>query len=538
MNLLETEDILKFVGGLGVFLLAMKFIEEALIDLSGRRFKKFFREFTSTPFRGVISGTFATAILQSSSVVILIVLSFVGAGIIDMRSALGVVLGSNLGTTFTGWIVATFGFKFDIQNFAYPLIGVGTLLHTLLPKKMKLSKFCRFIAGLGLLFLGLEFMKSSMLSVSQQFDITALHGYGIITYFIFGFIFTAIIQSSSATMMITLAALNANILTLYGAAALVIGADLGTTTTGLLGSIGGKSEKKQTSIAHFSFNIVTDVVALIMLKPLLSLVLFVFGDQEPLLALVLFHSSFNLLGILVFLPFIGVFAKYLENYVGGSNLQLMKHLSKVSPQVPEAAVVALNKDITYLTDDIRDCNQLAFVLKTSKHSFESIYEQVKEKIGEMIEYILLVQEQEMSEENSKRLNQHLKALDHLSRSAKAAKDIHHDMKKFEKSARENIIEFQTVFLQSIQQMYKEIDEVTQFDNESHIFGEISRLMKQNNEFYEKHEKVIFEAIRNKNMSESDITTLLNVSREIHSSVKSLLLALKDILLSPEKAEEL
>ncbi|MCB0413385.1 MAG: Na/Pi cotransporter family protein [Bdellovibrionales bacterium] len=315
MSLVKIEDLWMFIGGLGIFLLSMKFIEEALTLLSGRSFKNFFREYTKTPLRGILSGTLATAVLQSSSMVTLMILSLVGAGIIDMKSAIGVVYGSNLGTTFTGWLVTLLGFKVNLQSAVYPFIGIGGLLFALLPKKHKLSQVFRLIASIGLLMLGLEFMKQSMNGIAQGFDPSLLQGHGILSYFIFGYIFTAIIQSSSATMMITLTALNSQIFTLPSAAAIVIGADLGTTTTALLASIGASKEKKQTALAHFIFNFVTDIFALIMINPLLSFVIFALHPEEPLFSLVLFHSTFNFLGILLFVPFTGSFARLLEKHI-------------------------------------------------------------------------------------------------------------------------------------------------------------------------------------------------------------------------------
>ena len=536
--MIETIHLWKFAGGLGLFLLAMTFVEDSLIALSGRKLKIVFRKYTQTPLRGVLSGTIATAIVQSSSVVTLMVLSFVGAGIIKMRSALGVVIGSNLGTTFTGWVVATLGFKVDIQSFAFPLIAVGALAYSLSPKSQKLASFFRFISALGILFLGLDFMKESMSLVAQNFDIRQLQGYGIPIYFFFGFVFTAIIQSSSATMMITLAALNADLINLPGAAALVIGADLGTTTTALIGGIGGSTEKKQTSVAHFLFNIVTDVTALILIYPLLNFVTYVFGEREPLYSLVFFHSSFNAIGVLLFLPFTGVFADFLERSIGTKKTTLLKYTSKVNPEVPEAAIEALDREMIELLSDIKECNLQAFTLRSSGENFGSVYEKLKEKMGEVLEYSLRVQEQPVSEKVSKRLNQHIKALEQISRSAKSAKDIHHNMKSFESSANQEIVSFQMSFQQEIQKLYEEVNEITCFTSQSHIFEEISHLSNKNDEFYETQQRKIYDKSRNDVLDERVITTLINMNREIHSSAKSLLLALKDILLAVEKAEEI
>lgn len=538
MNLLHAMDFWKFFGGLGLFLMAMNSMESSLKILAGRSFKKIIRNNTGTPGRGVISGTLATALLQSSSVVTLMVLAFVGAGVISMQNALGVIFGSNLGTTLTGWLVALFGFKIEIQRFSFPLIGIGILVYTLLPQTKKLAEFSRFIASVGLLFLGLDFMKEAMADVSSTIDISLLHGYNALLYFIFGMIFTAIIQSSSATMMITLTALHAGVLTLPGAAALIVGADLGTTTTTLMGGLGGSSAKRQTAMAHFLFNVVTDIIALILLKPLLLLSTLIFQNKEPLLSLVFFHSTFNVMGILIFFPFTGLFAKFLRKYFSQAQNSQLSYISKVKTTMPEAAIEALHKELRQITYDVQFCNLRAYGLRKTNQSFFSVYEDIKRKIGDALEYLLEIQKQNLSIEDSKKTGQFLKAIDALSRSAKSAKDIHHNMKDFEQSATPKMISYQEDFNQSINAIYNDLYEIEKLENESHVFEEITRLMTLNNDTYNKHQQNIYETMRHDELEDDRIITLTNVNREIHTSIESLLHALKEIYLSSEKAEEI
>ncbi|MCB0390823.1 MAG: Na/Pi symporter [Bdellovibrionales bacterium] len=537
MDFWELIDYWKFIGGLGLFLLAMSIVESSLIDLSGRSFKKFLIEYTKTPLRGVLTGTATTSILQSSSVVTLMVLSFVGAGLIEMRSALGVIFGSNLGTTFTGWIVATIGFKIDLNLLAYPLIGIGSLLHSLISKESKWSHFFKFLAGLGLLFLGLDFMKLAMASVSQNFNVSELIDFGTLRYFVFGFVFTAIIQSSSATMMITLSALNADIISIHGAAALIIGADLGTTITTLLGGIGGSREKKQTSLAHFIFNFVTDIIALVLIKPLLLFINYILGSQEPLISLVLFHSMFNFLGILLFLPFTKPFANLLDKYFGPVEKTFTKYIQKVNPQMSEAAIEALNKEIFLLIDDVMSCNLQAFLIKDIPKSFKETYEQLKEKLSEVFSYTLVLQEQPVQKEIAKRLGQHLKSLDYFSRSIKSAKDIHHNLIYFENSADSTIVKTQESYNKNLEQIYTSIKSITQLENEHSIIEKIIELKSINNRQYEVNMNEIYNYFKTQKLSESNLASLLNINREIYSSTETLLLGIKEVMLSADQAVE-
>lgn len=537
LSILAALDLWKFAGGLGIFLLSMKLIESALVDLSGRSFKRYLREYTKTPLRGILSGTFATAILQSSSLVTLMVLSFVGAGVIEMRSALGVVIGSNLGTTFTGWIVTLLGFKLDVQSFCYPLLGIGGLLYTLLPKDKKTGQFFQFLAALGLLFLGLDFMKQAMASATDKFDVSAIHDTGPVVHFVFGFIFTAIIQSSSAAMMTTLAALNANIVNLPGAAAIIIGADLGTTITALLGGLGGSPAKKQTAMAHFSFNFITDAVALACIKPLLFFVVFVFGKEEPLLSLVLLHSTFNALGMFAFFPFIGFFARILEKKIGQKTEITTKFIHRVNPQMTEAALAVLNEEIYYLVNEVLSFNLKAYAIESIGRNISLCYEELKEQISTVLSYALNIQSQPTNTEESKRLTQLLKALDALSRSIKSAKDIHHNLNSINDSASLENIEFQREILSSIQKRFSLIKELISFDNQSHIFEELVGFEKLNNNEYQNQQKIVYGYFHSSHLKEMEIANLLNINRGVHASFDALCIGLKEILLSAEKAED-
>lgn len=302
----------KLLAGLGIFLLAMQLMENALKNLAGEKLTGFIHRNTNTPLKGVFTGTIATAILQSSSLVTLMLMAFVGAGLLSVQNSLGVIYGCNLGTTLTGWIVTLLGFNADIGIFAYPMTAIGALLYTVTYQKPKWSPLFQFITSFGLLFIGLEYMKLGMSGLTQDLNTEILKDLSVFSYFVFGFVLTALIQSSSATMLITLTALNTGIIQLYDAGAIVIGADLGTTVTALIGSIGGSRARLQTALAHFIFNLTTDSIAFALLTPLIGLSVYLIGNDQPLLNLVLFHSLFNFIGILVFLPLTKHLATFLE----------------------------------------------------------------------------------------------------------------------------------------------------------------------------------------------------------------------------------
>ena len=177
--MVESFDIWKFIAGLGIIVYGMFLLEDAIKTLSGKAFKRMIRLYTKGRMRAIASGTFTTAILQSSAAVSLMVLAFVGAGIMTMENGIGVIMGSNIGTTFTAWIVATLGFKIKIEAFALPIIGVAGIGLIFFKSSSRSFHACRLLIGFGFLFLGLDYMKSSVESLTQNLDMSRIPDYGL-----------------------------------------------------------------------------------------------------------------------------------------------------------------------------------------------------------------------------------------------------------------------------------------------------------------------------------------------------------------------
>ncbi|MCB9230876.1 MAG: Na/Pi cotransporter family protein [Bacteroidia bacterium] len=345
----EEFDFWKLIAGLGIFLFGMFLMEESVRKLSGRSFRRLIRDYTRGRFRSIASGVFTTGLLQSSSAISLMVLAFVGAGVMDMTSAIGVIMGSNLGTTLTGWIVATLGFSFKIESFALPLIGIGGLGLIFLGKSEKYSNISKLMVGFGFLFLGLDYMKGGVEALASQFDLSTFRDYNIFVFVGLGFIFTVLMQSSSATLAIVLTTLHAGVIDFHSGAGLVIGANIGTTFTIILGAMGAAQVKKRVALSHFLFNVVTAVVALALVYPLSWLIEDVFGLKDnPMMGVALFHTFFNLMGILIFFPIMGLFAKILLKIFPDRHKTLALYISGVNPSVPDAAVPALKSEILHL----------------------------------------------------------------------------------------------------------------------------------------------------------------------------------------------
>ncbi|MCC7405366.1 MAG: Na/Pi cotransporter family protein [Bdellovibrionales bacterium] len=553
-SIVGTIDTWKFLAGLGLFLFGMTRIEESLKELAGRSFRRLLKDYTTNRFVAIVNGIVSTAILQSSSVVTLLVLAFAGAEIITLRNALGIILGANLGSTFTGWIVATVGFEVDLNQFVLPLLGIGCSGLAFLGPRFRFYHLLAFFAGLGLLFMGLDFMRVSVSSFASQTDLSLIPQWGVGIFFLFGALFTSVIQSSAATMMITLSALHSGIVGFENAAALIVGADLGTTATALIGAVGGTPTKKRIATAHFLFNVVTALATLAGLPVLLELLGRFDSLENPLYRLVAFHSSFNLIGILVFIPLLGTFESFLMRLFTKNHAHACHFIHQVNSEVPEAALAAAKRELTQLSQEVFRFNSALLGLAPSTKNTPSPlgilnlilasedlageYDHLKKAEGELITYLTTIQQQKMDPESSTELQQLILALRNAVQSAKAVKDIQHNLKEFEQSISEDVETLQKELRQDYSPLQDGIERLWSIDDEQARFEQLAGLIESNEAANKKVASWVYQRAGQKSTFAETAATFLNVNREIFLSNRYLLQALKDVLLSPKAARDL
>jgi len=298
-----TQDIFIVLGGIGMFLLGMDVMTTALRDVAGSKLRHLLSQFTTTPLRGVATGAATTAMIQSSSATTVMTVGFVGAGLMSMPQAMGVIYGANIGTTATGWLVSLLGFKLQLDALA---------MVTLLPASLSallghgtLARAGRIVAGLCLLLIGLNMMQDGMGQASALITPQSLPGKGLaslLTLVGTGLVVTVLIQSSSAALALALVMLESGSINLTQAATIVVGMNIGTTFTAILASLGGSPAMRQTAVANLIFNLATSFLALPLLLIWSGTLVHLSAVTGPLTALLLFHTGFNLLGTLIFLP--------------------------------------------------------------------------------------------------------------------------------------------------------------------------------------------------------------------------------------------
>ena len=411
---------LNFIFGIGIFLFGMSRLEYGIRKLGDARLRAWLRASTGSKLGSVSTGVISTAILQSSSMMSLLVLAFASAGILPLVNAVGILLGANLGTTMTGWIVAIFGFKLDLESMALPLFGISCFALALLPRGTRGNYGASVALGIALLLFGLGVMKTSMETLPERWDVSILQGHHAVVYLLFGVVLTMLVQSSSAVMMMALAALDTQLIILPEAAALIIGADLGTTSTTALGSLTGSAIKRQLAFAHVMFNVIVDVLAFLLLLPALPWLLSLLSLEDPLLSLVAFHSTFNLIGLLGFLPLLNQYTAWIEKVFAGDAFKGASVLDKVPPAVPDAALVAVRETVRQLMLQAA-CNALVFfdvrptdikAIEAQRESvigselpleFDTGYEELKSMEGSIFNYALHIQSQPLEESDARHL---------------------------------------------------------------------------------------------------------------------------------------
>jgi phosphate:Na+ symporter len=335
--------LFKLIGGIGLFLMGMLLLTDGLKIFAGEALRRSLVRFTGTPLKAFTSGAFITMLVQSSSATTVAVIGFVSAGLLAFPQAVGVVIGTSLGTTSTGWIVAVLGLKVSIGFYALPLIGIGTLMRLFTQGRWQGLGLA--LAGFGLIFVGIETLSDGMQGAADSFNLQALPSGGLLgalLMLLIGVAMTVIMQSSSAAVATTLTGMHTGAVAFEQAAALVIGAAIGTTVTGAMAALGANVSAKRTALAHVSFNLVTGMIAVI------GLPLFLWGISraqeyglEPgAVSLAAFHTTFIALGVVLFLPFVGRFSAWIVRRLPEQGPVLTRHLDDSVLSVPEVALEA------------------------------------------------------------------------------------------------------------------------------------------------------------------------------------------------------
>ncbi|MEF2229983.1 MAG: Na/Pi symporter [Pseudodesulfovibrio sp.] len=408
------------LGGLGLFLIGMRLMTDGLRSAAGPSLRGILGKWTSTPLRGLFTGFMITALVQSSSAITVTTIGFVNAGLMTMAQSVGVIFGSNIGTTITGWIVAAVGVSVDVKVLALPLIGLGALL-ALTGENSRRKPVGDAMVGFGIFFLGIETLQSSFHQAGSSLDLSTLHFgsvFDILAFVTVGFTLTLLMQSSSAAMALVLTAAMSGLIDLESAAAAVVGTNIGTTTTAMFSVIGATHNAKKVAAAHILFNLVTGAIALFLIPVFLKVArLIIAPDGTSGVAAILagFHTAFNLLGVILFLPFTHQLVRFLDRRIGRELAELGKprYLDDNTLQTPTIAMEALFMELGRLGETVRMMAQNALGSKFRHKDFLKNRAAVGALVAAIRAYCLKMQRLELPEPIADKLPQALRVVQYF-----------------------------------------------------------------------------------------------------------------------------
>ena len=533
------EDSKYIVAGVAVFIIGMQFMEDGFKFFSGGILEKLIANSTNTNSKAIFLGITATAILQSSSLIAIIVISFLSAKIISLAGALGVVFGSAVGTTATTWIVSTLGVKIDIAAFALPMIIFGVIFRFY--KNRNFQGVGNILLGLGFVFLGIGYMKDGFEDLKQGINLAqfAIDGYaGIIVYTLIGAFATVIIQSSSATMALTVTALVTGQIVYINAMAIAVGANIGTATTAALGAMVSNANSKRMAVGLFIFKGITAVITLASLYLMIDFVDYIskylgIKSDDWAMKLAVFHTLFNLVGLIVFsffIPKLVIFLKKLFVEEKDSYISKPKFLDMEVVAVPFAALKATRKETIHLYDNASEVLSHAIMLHRHRYigksniskivkessdiidlNIDEFYEsRIKSLYSDIIDYSTYFIN-ELDDEKRSYLNDLRNACRDIAESVKNTKELQKNIKKYISSNNGYIKDEYNYIREAIAKTINTINEIKNSKDEIDVLSK-SELLKE----YLKGLDVIATRridilIREKRIDKKMATSLLNDS---------------------------
>jgi phosphate:Na+ symporter len=504
--------LLEILGSLGVFLFGMRVMSEGIQKVAGEKMRHFMETITKNRFTGIFTGAFITSIVQSSSATTVMVVSFVNARLLTLRQSIGVIMGANLGTTFTFWIISILGLKFSLSHIALPMIGIA--LPFLFSRNSKTRDTSETIIGFGLLFIGLSFLKDSVPDIKNNPEVLAwLQHYtefgflSIILFIGIGIALTIVVQSSSVAGAITLTMAYKGWINFEIAGAIVMGENIGTTITAYLASIGTGVNAKRAARAHFMFNIIGVCWMLCLFYPFTRLVDWLIpGDANDNDAianhLAMFHTSFNFCNILVLTPFIAQIEKLViwlvpEQKADKAQEGSLKHISAHSVHIGELDLIEAEKEIT----------RMASLSESMFRGFMEIYLNPSEDMSEQVKKIK--QQEDESDKVARELVEYLIKCSSSQLSEKSA--LHVVAMTRAVSEIESICDWCKRLTNLAARRYRKNRFITSVKDE-----EIIHYSNQVLQFFE-----FFRVRLNRDISASDMETALELETQIDSNLKTL-----------------
>ena len=486
------ENFTVILSGIAIFIIGMFFMQDGFKQLSGGILEKLLEKFTSNTLYAILTGFLSTSVVQSSTIITLIVVSFLSAELLTLVQAVGIVFGSNIGSTTTAWIVSSLGVDVKISTYAFPMLVFGVVLRFFKSNGVKGSG--NVLLGLGFIFLGISYMKDGFDIMKNSIDLAsyAMEGYlGIIVYILIGILITVVIQSSAATLAIVITALNADSITYVNAIALAIGANVGTTLTTILASFASNENGKRVALIHLLFNLISATFITILIYQFIDLTDFIapflgVSDNNYGMKLALFHTIFSVTGVILLTPAISLLVKLSEKLIQKkvSSASKPKYLNQSVLSNPDASLAALRKEIINLYENCQKAMlhalnihttgltretlkvQLAKELTIIDTDIDEIYQKnLKALYSEIVKFSSFAQEN-MFDFQHKKVDELKRAAVLLVEVLRDTRDIQKNVNFYLKSKNEYIKEEYNILRKELAEMLIDINTLSMLENDS------------------------------------------------------------------------
>ncbi len=545
-------DFKEIAAGVAIFLFGMISLEEGFKAFSGGTLEKILQKSTDKLYKSIGFGFVTTAIMQSSSLVSVLTISFIGAGLIGLTQGIGIILGANIGTTTGAWLMAGFGLKVKISAYAMPMLTFGVIL--VFQKAKSLKGIGYILVGLGFLFLGIHYMKEGFEAFKSAVDLASLSvdGFkGLMIFIGIGILATVVMQSSHATIVLILAALSVGQITYENALALTIGANIGTTITAVIGSLSSNIDGKRLAGAHFIFNVVTASVAVILIQQIMQSVDFIsdfvgIAPDNHTLKLAVFDSLFKIMGVLMFVPFVDKLVSFLERSLKAKessneeSFDTAQYLNKSVLEFPDTAMRAIVNETKHLyinafeiiahginikRSNIRSQMPLRDVVDdkyTKKNiDIDDFYNhRIKGIYGEIIDFTTLAQSK-MTPENIESLYSLKLASRDIVEAVKDTKHLQKNLLKYSKNLNKYIQEQYDTIRMGIAELLRDIDLVSKMNEETEILLMLSKIKVHMQRYDVMANGTIDNLIRNNHITNEMATSLMNDSAYAYEISKHL-----------------
>ena len=558
-------DAKVIITGIAIFLIGMIFMEDGFKLFSGGILEKILSKATNNIPKAIFTGFLSTSVIQSSSLISVIIISFLSAGLISLSGAIGVIFGSNIGSTTTAWIVSSFGMEIKIAAFAFPMIIFGVIFKFSENKVYK--GLGNVLLGLGFVFLGISYMKDGFDTLKDGIDLSqfAMKGsLGILVYILIGIVATVVIQSSAATMALIITALMTNQILYINALELAIGANIGTTVTAVVAAISSNANGKRLAVAHFIFNIITAIIAIVFLYQLANMVDFLaskiaISEDNYAMKLALFHTVFNVIGVLVVAPFTYKLETFLQTLFKDEKTSILKplYLDDVVITMPDAAIEAIKNETIHLYDNSVEVISHALYLHRhnylGSHDISSVVKnsntqinidindfytnKIKSLYGDIIHFSILAQEN-MDENYKNKIYSYKLASKDIVEAIKDIRDLHKNISIYLKS--ENIYikdEYNNLRI-NIAKTINIINDLRNNKDDVEVLSNLEVLKEDIKKLDDLRNNRIDTFIRENNISTTMATSLINDSAYAHNISKKLIEVAKILWIEDKQIQEL